>query len=179
MTESMFKGIRFGGGTLIGLLDDAPRIIIPRAGVEIVTEDGSGTKTILTDVIADTAQIAFDSDWVGTATILARGVATPSQTNKMIIGGWTFGVLATWSDPGYVPVPMIFDHGAGFGPTSDAQWGFSSLGTAIDGTDAVQNNVLHTAVDRTRLAVTQGNLYNGTTIPARSLQYVVLGISAL
>lgn len=178
MTEAIFRGVRFGGGTLLGTLDDTPRLIIPRAGVEIVTTDAAGASTIHAGVIADTSKIAFDSAWSGAATVLAAGVAVPGGAT-LTVGSWTFWTLATWADPGYVPVALVFDHNGTFGPTSDAQWGYDSLPSPIPGTDAIPSNVLHTAINRTTLAVAQGNLYAGVAPPARALQYVVLGVSAL
>lgn len=177
MTTSEFKGLRFGGGTLLGLLDGVARLVIPRAGENLVTTDADGVNTLHTSVLNDTSKIAFDSAWSGAATILAQGVATPSTTNRITVGAWSFGVLATWPDPGYVPVPLIFDQGGIFGPSWDGQWVFDNQPT-IDTYEAY-SNVIHTAVTRSSVGVVQRNLYNGTVIPNRAMQYIILGVSAI
>ncbi len=179
MVTKEILGIRFGGGTFLGTIDGEPRLIIPRQGVEISTTDADGVTTFHDSVIANTANIAFDSAWPAAAVILAEGVATPSTSSTITVGSWTFWTLATWADPGYVPIPMVFDHNGIFGPTSDARWGYDLDASPIPGTESIVPNVLHTAVNRTTLAVAQGNLYNNVTRPARSLQYVIFGMPAL
>lgn len=173
--EHTFKGILMGSTGLLGVLDGEPRLIVARPGNAIVTDPGDGSaRRLHPDVIADTAKIAFDSNWLDVAHVIAEGTAT--LTTSDLVDG--YALLVSFADPGFVPVSILTMRGGPLNRREDFLWGGNHTTTA-PGVQYEVANFLPTRVDRTSIRVRFGNGYNGYWYPPDSIHYLVLGTPAV
>lgn len=169
-TSHTFRGITMGETALMGVLDGVPRLIVARPGNSIVTTDANGTRRLHLEVISDNSKIAFDSAWVDMPRVIAEGTTTCDTSNK--VDG--YALIATFADPGFVPIALLNMRGGPIEARETFEWGGNQTQTP-PGIQYATSNRLVTRVDRTSVRVRLGNPFNGYWYPTDSIHYIVLG----
>lgn len=173
-TSHTFRGIVLGETAIMGVLDGYPRLVVARPGNSIVTVDPDGTQRLHTDVMSDTARIAFDSSWSDLPRVIAEGIAICDTSNKVD----DYALVANFSDPGFTPIAILNMRGGAIENRETYEWGGNQT-TTPPGYEYGFSNLIPTRVDRTSVRVRLGNWYNGYWYPTDPIHYIVIGAPVL